>query len=82
MRHTPPKHGWKRWCLLERGSELLQQAGLVLVAVGVGLFVGALLGPVAGVGVALVVFGAAVVVFGVVKEREVTDGTSSTVART
>lgn len=60
-----------------RGGERLQYVGIVLVAAGLGLFVGALLGLWAGVGVALFVSGCAAVVFGVVKESvEVTDGAS------
>ena len=61
--------------------ERVQWLGAVVFAVGIGLFIGALLGAVAGTGVALVACGAAGVLFGVVKEREVTDGTSQTATR-
>ena len=62
-----------------RGGERLQLLGIVLVAAGLGLFVGALLGLMAGVGVALLICGVAALVFGVVKE--VTDGASPPVTR-
>jgi len=61
--------------------ERVQWVGAVLFAIGLGLFIGALLGPVAGVGVALVVCGLGAVTFGMLKEREVTDGASPPVAR-
>lgn len=67
---------------MARGGERLQLVGVVAVAVGVGLFVGALLGLWAGVGVALFVSGCAAVVVGFLKEREVTDGASPPVVRT
>jgi hypothetical protein len=59
----------------------VQLAGLVVVAVGVGLLLGCLLSVVAGVGCALIVAGVGVLAFGVAAEREVTDGSSSAVAR-
>jgi len=62
-------------------ASVLQWAGAVLLAVGVGLLVGGLLSVVAGVGCGLIVLGVGVLAFGVAKEREVTDGVSSTVAR-
>lgn len=61
--------------------EHVQWSGVVLFAIGLGLFIGALLGPVAGVGISLVVCGLGAVTFGVVKEREVSDGAGSPVAR-
>ena len=62
--------------------ERVQWFGVVVFAIGIGLFIGSLLGPVAGVGVALVVCGCGAVTFGTLKEREVTDGASPPVART
>jgi hypothetical protein len=58
--------------------DVLQWVGAVLVAVGVGLLVGYALAPVAGVGCGLIVLGVGVLAFGVAKEREVTDGSSTT----
>ena len=66
---------------MARGGERLQYVGVWLVAVGVGLFFGSVLSWVAGVGVGLFVSGCALAVFGVVKEREVTDGASPPVTR-
>lgn|GEM_PF-5230202 len=64
-------------------ADVLQWAGVVLVAAGVGILVGYSLGAVAGVGCGLIVFGVGVLAFGVAKEREVTtDGSSTSVART
>lgn len=65
-----------------RGGERLQFIGGFFGALGLGLFVGALLGFWAGVGVALFVSGCAAVVVGFLKEREVTDGASSSVVGT
>jgi hypothetical protein len=59
-------------------SDVLQWAGALLVAVGVGLLVGSVLTAVAGVGCGLCVLGIGVLAFGVAKEREVTDGSSTT----
>ena len=66
-----------------RKSDVLQRVGVVLVAVGVGLLVGCVLAPVAGVGCGLIVLGAGVVAFGVAAEREVVaDGSGTPTART
>ena len=64
-------------------ADVLQWVGAVLLAIGVGLLVGSVLSPVAGVGCGLVVLGVGVLAFGVAREREVTtDGSSTSVART
>lgn len=57
-------------------AERLQQAGIIIAAIGIGLLIGSVLTVVAGVGCGLIVFGAGAIVFGIVKEAEVTDGTS------
>lgn len=63
-------------------AALGQWLGAFLVAVGVGLLVGAVLSVVAGVGCGLVVFGLGLVAFGIAKEREVTDAARTSAART
>ncbi len=60
---------------MARGGDVLQFAGVIVLAIGVGLFIGALLGTVAGVGAGVIVVGVAALAFGYLKERaEVTDG--------
>lgn len=61
--------------------DVLQWAGAVLVAVGVGLLVGAVLSVVAGVGCGLIVLGVGALAFGVAMEREVADGSGTPAAR-
>jgi hypothetical protein len=60
----------------------IQQAGLLILAVGVGLLASYILAPTAGVGCALIVSGVGVLAFGVAAEREVTDGSSTPASRT
>ena len=63
-------------------AELMQWAGALIVAVGVGLLVGSVLSVAGGVGCGLIVFGVGVLGFGVAREREVTSGSRTPVVRT
>lgn len=63
-------------------SSIAQYVGVVLLAIGAGLVVGAVLSVVAGVGVGMLVAGGGLVAFGVAAEREVTDGSRTPATRT
>jgi hypothetical protein len=61
----------------------LQWAGLLLLAIGIGLLTGYVMTPVAGVGCGLIVLGLGGLAFGIAAEREVvTNGSSPPAART